>query len=213
MYIGKLAALVGAVALCAGCATGSKDIKASYVSPMTYDAYSCPQLVQETQRLQGRISSVAGDVDQKASGDRVKMGVGLVLFWPTLFFLKGDGPEAQEFARLKGEHQALEDAYVRRNCANEMAGQNAASPESGAPALQQQTPAASAWPNQPAALEATAIGNPLAPPARKELIRLQCSNDLALVSDERGEAVFEGRCANGKRQLVACRGMACKPLN
>lgn len=213
MNIGKSTALAVAIALCAACATGSKDIKASYVSPMTYDGYSCPQLVQETQRLQGRISSVAGDVDQKASGDRVKMGVGLVLFWPTLFFLKGDGPEAQEFARLKGEHQALEEAYVRKNCANLMAGQNASGTAAGGPLLPQQSPADSAQSTQPTALDATAIGHPLASPARKELIRLQCSNDLSLVSDERDEAVFEGRCVDGKRQLVACRGMACKPLN
>lgn len=213
MHIGKLTVVIGAIALSAGCATGSKEIKASYVSPMTYDAYSCQQLIQETQRLQGRISSVAGDVDQKASGDRVKMGVGLVLFWPTLFFLKGDGPEAQEYARLKGEHQALEDTYVRKNCANLLANENAANQASRDPVLQQDGRGIPAGNSQPAALQDTAVGHQLASAARKELIRMQCSNDLALVSDERGEAVFEGRCGNGKRQLVACRGMACKPLN
>jgi len=55
-------------------------------------------------------------VDKKASGDKVKMGVGLVLFWPALFFLKGDGPETQELARLKGEHDALEQAYLKKSC-------------------------------------------------------------------------------------------------
>ncbi|MBW8368818.1 MAG: hypothetical protein K0M70_13280 [Arenimonas sp.] len=213
MNFGKLTALVCAATLTTACATGSKEIKASYVSPMTYDAYSCQQLIQETQRLQGRISSVAGDVDQKASGDRVKMGVGLVLFWPTLFFLKGDGPEAQEYARLKGEHQALEDTYTRKNCANLMADQNGASRASAGQVGQPMAPATEAAGGSLLATTDSAVGHQFASPARKELIRMQCSADLGLVSDERGEAIFEGRCNDGKRQLVACRGMACKALN
>lgn len=213
MNICKIGGVFAVVALSVGCASGSKEIKATYVSPMTYDAYSCQQLIQETQRLQGRISSVAGDVDQKASGDRVKMGVGLVLFWPTLLFLKGDGPEAQEYARLKGEHQALEESYVRKNCSNLIAEQNASRQVDGGPAQQVDNRAAPPAVVQSTALTNSAAGHQLSAPARKELIRLQCSNDLTLVSDERGEAVFEGRCTSGKRQLVACRGMACKPLN
>lgn len=104
--------------LVAGCASNSKEIKAAYVSPMTYDRFECAQLVEENQRIQMRISEVSGDVDKRASGDKTKMGVGLILFWPTLFFLKGDGPEAQELARLKGEHDALEKAYVEKSCSN-----------------------------------------------------------------------------------------------
>ena len=46
-----------------------------------------------------------------------QMGVGLVLFWPTLFFLEGgDGAEAAEYARLKGERDALEQAYTQKKC-------------------------------------------------------------------------------------------------
>lgn len=45
------------------------------------------------------------------------MGVGLVLFWPTLFFLEGgDGPQAQEYARLKGERDAIERVSIQKKC-------------------------------------------------------------------------------------------------
>ncbi len=48
------------------------------------------------------------------------MGVGLVLFWPTLFFLEGgDGPEAAEYARLKGERDAIEKVSIQKKCAIE----------------------------------------------------------------------------------------------
>lgn len=107
---------VAAAIVLGGCATRSQDIRSTYVSPITYQNHTCQQLVQENQRIQSRIGELAGSVDQRASKDKVKMGVGLVLFWPTLFFLKGDGAEAQEYARLKGEHTALEQAYASRNC-------------------------------------------------------------------------------------------------
>ena len=45
------------------------------------------------------------------------MGVGLVLFWPTLFFLEGgDGPEASEYTQLKGEFEALRTNSVQKKC-------------------------------------------------------------------------------------------------
>jgi hypothetical protein len=111
----SLVVIISAVTVI-GCASSSKEIKAAYVSPIQYDEYSCDQLVSESRRIQQRVSEAGGAVDERASGDSVKMGVGLVLFWPTLFFLKGDGPEAQEFARLKGEHEAIQQAYNLKNC-------------------------------------------------------------------------------------------------
>lgn len=45
------------------------------------------------------------------------MAVGMILFWPTLFFLEGgDGPEAAEYSRLKGEKGALEKIAVQKEC-------------------------------------------------------------------------------------------------
>jgi len=40
-----------------------------------------------------------------------------VLLWPTLFFLEGgDGPEAQEYGRLKGEKEAIESVAIHSKC-------------------------------------------------------------------------------------------------
>jgi len=45
------------------------------------------------------------------------MGVGLILFWPTLFALEGgDGPDAGEYAQLKGEYEALRTNSVQKRC-------------------------------------------------------------------------------------------------
>jgi len=43
------------------------------------------------------------------------MGVGLVLFWPALFFLAGSDKK-DELARLKGEYDALEQAAIQKDC-------------------------------------------------------------------------------------------------
>jgi len=45
------------------------------------------------------------------------MGIGLVLFWPALFFLEGgDGPEAAEYTRLRGEVDAMRRVAVLKEC-------------------------------------------------------------------------------------------------
>lgn len=107
--------LAGSVAL-AGCASGAKDIATAYASPVSYQGYTCQQVAAESERIGRRVSELAGRIDNRADNDKVAMGVGLVLFWPALFFLKGDGPEATEYARLKGEHEALEKVAVEKSC-------------------------------------------------------------------------------------------------
>ena len=103
--------------LASGCASRPKNIGASYVSPVQYQSYTCDQIEQELARVTRRGSELYGTLDKKAGTDAMQMGVGLVLFWPTLFLLEGgDGPEAQEYARLKGEKEALEKIAIKKNC-------------------------------------------------------------------------------------------------
>ncbi|UAA37654.1 hypothetical protein KIH87_13160 [Paraneptunicella aestuarii] len=109
--------VLGALAL-GGCASHSKDIAAAYVSPIEFENHSCEQLSEESRRVNRRATQLAGNIDETASNDSVQMGVGLVLFWPALFFLDGDGTQAQEYARLKGEMEAIEIAYSKKSCSS-----------------------------------------------------------------------------------------------
>jgi hypothetical protein len=59
---------------------------------------------------------VSGAQDLKASNDAVATGVGVVLFWPALFFIKGDAGTAQEVAQLKGDMEAIEEANIQKKC-------------------------------------------------------------------------------------------------
>jgi len=88
---------------------------------MQYQSYSCNQIRMEMQRVGRRVNDVAGIQDSEATKDSVAMGVGLVLFWPALFFMIGQDKE-QELSRLKGEFEALEQAAIQKECsvANEL---------------------------------------------------------------------------------------------
>jgi len=102
------------VAVC-GCATRADNISASYVSPLEYSHLSCEQIRQEIVRVNRRVAEVSGVQNRRARQDSVTMGVGLVLFWPSLFFL-ARGDRKDELARLKGEYEALERAAIEKNC-------------------------------------------------------------------------------------------------
>lgn len=105
-----------ALLLLAACASHTKDIRPQYTSPMVYRDYTCPQLAKEMADVTRRASEVGGVVDETASRDSAQMGIGLLLLWPTLFFLDGDTPQAAEYARLTGERDALMQAMVKKNC-------------------------------------------------------------------------------------------------
>ena len=101
--------------LLTGCAPSSEKVQPTYVSPLQYQGYSCNQIRQEMMIVAHHVSEVSGSQDHQASNDTAAMGVGLVLFWPALFFL-ANKDQREELGRLKGEYEALEETAVRKNC-------------------------------------------------------------------------------------------------
>ncbi len=104
-----------------GCATASKDIGATYVSPLQYQNYDCSQLGAETQRIQSRVVELGGRLDQAAANDKAIATGGAILFWPALFALGGMKSQEAEFGRLKGEYEALQRASIERKCSSVVA--------------------------------------------------------------------------------------------
>jgi hypothetical protein len=99
-----------------GCASSSASISPQYVSPLQYQNYSCQQIGAEAERVSQRASQVAGVQDEKSTNDAIATTVGVVVFWPSLFLIKGDGQSAAELGRLRGEFEALEQAAIQKNC-------------------------------------------------------------------------------------------------
>lgn len=121
------AVLIAVVILVAGCASSAEDIAPSYVSPIAYENYTCEQLAFEAQSVSSRAAQAAGVQNKARTSDAVVTTVGVVVFWPALFFLDGDGQQAAELARLKGQMEAIEQASIRKKCGIEF--QREAPPE------------------------------------------------------------------------------------
>lgn len=112
----KILVAATAVAL-VGCASSPDKIQSAYVSPMQYKDHDCDQIAGELERVSRRANELHSSLKKKADDDTAQMTIGMVLFWPALFFLEGgDGPDAAEYGRLKGEREALEKVAVQKRC-------------------------------------------------------------------------------------------------
>jgi len=99
------------------CASSPDKIPASSVSTLQYQDYNCKQIGLELDRVERKVNDLYYRLDKRAGNDSAQMAVGLILFWPALFFLEGgDGPEAAEYGRLRGELEALETVSIRKKC-------------------------------------------------------------------------------------------------
>ena len=117
----KAIIVLAASSLIIGCATQPSDLPTTYVSPNLYQHYSCEQITMEMNRTSRKANELQARLKKDADNDAAQMAVGLIIFWPTLFFLEGgDGPEAAEYSRLKGEFEALEEVSVQKKCGVEV---------------------------------------------------------------------------------------------
>jgi hypothetical protein len=56
-------------------------------------------------------------IDEVAQTEETQTAVGVILFWPLLFWLEGsDTPKTQEYARLRGEMLSLEHTDILQEC-------------------------------------------------------------------------------------------------
>jgi hypothetical protein len=99
------------------CASSPDKMGAADVSPIQFQNYDCTQIASESDRIGRRVNVLYDQLKKEANADAWQMGVGMVLFWPALFFLEGgDGPQATEYRQLKGEYEALQRTSIVKKC-------------------------------------------------------------------------------------------------
>ena len=132
----RIFAVLASAAMVASCATSPNNITPQYVSPMLYQGYTCEQISAELQRIGARVTEVTGQQQRAANNDALAMGVGLVIFWPALFFLANDNDKREELSRLRGEYDALQQAGTMKNCAapQQTTATTSTAPDAAAPA-------------------------------------------------------------------------------
>lgn len=108
--------VLGITLLLSGCASSSEKISASYVSPVQFQSFDCSQLEAESMRIKTRVSELAGNLDKASTNDKWITAGGVLLFWPALFALGGNQAQEAEYARLKGEYDAIHQSAVSKKC-------------------------------------------------------------------------------------------------
>jgi hypothetical protein len=109
------------------CASGSKKIHLSYVSPSQYSAYDCDQLRGEVHRINVRTSVLAGMLDDAEQNARlITTGISVLLYtlgfdvWPVAVvgvpFLGGYEQQEAEYANLKGRQDAIQQTAITKKC-------------------------------------------------------------------------------------------------
>lgn len=102
--------LAAAVALVA-CAQSPEAIQPAYVSPMTFNGWSCEQMGAEEARLGSALASASAQQSQARSNDIA----GVIFLGLPVASMSGKNI-APQIARYKGEQEALRQARIGGNC-------------------------------------------------------------------------------------------------
>ena len=84
---------------------------------MKYQNYDCQQIGFEQAHVERRTNELYHRLKGRNNSDNWMMGLGLVVAWPALLFMKGNnGAENTEYAQLKGDYEALRTVSIQRRC-------------------------------------------------------------------------------------------------
>lgn len=101
-------ALIG---LLAACAAKPEDIQSAYISPTTYQGWSCQQLQAEAVRIDNALTRASALQTKARSNDTA----GVILLGLPVSSLAGSNV-APQIADLKGRKEVIEQTQVQRNC-------------------------------------------------------------------------------------------------
>ena len=100
----------------AGCASKAADVTPTYVSPIQYQAFTCPQLAAEAQRVSAAAVAASGAQDSQHTKDAMATTAAIIIFWPAAFLVQGDKNNAAQLAQLKGQMDAIQEESIVKNC-------------------------------------------------------------------------------------------------
>ena len=102
--------------LVSGCASNPDYVRSQFISPAQYASYICAGIEEDLRTISREVHTLTGDQRRRANEDLWSAGLGLVVFWPALFFLMR-GNNVDDLARMRGEYEALVAASRRKDCA------------------------------------------------------------------------------------------------
>ena len=97
-----------------GC--GGRQAYPVQVSKIGDSRLSCNQLESDMGRINHEIRNKSGQKSKGDNKDAVLVGVGLVLFWPALFFMDLSNADKTELEALRSRHNYLKSIYINKGC-------------------------------------------------------------------------------------------------
>ena len=112
-----LTLIIFSIFFTASCATSPDKLKTQYIPASTYSNLDCDQIAGSLRQKNSKMENLYASLKSESQTDSTQMAVGMLLFWPTLFFLEGnDSPDAATYSRLKGEVEALNEMSIIKKC-------------------------------------------------------------------------------------------------
>lgn len=111
MKFSTVAMIAFATAAISACAQKPEAIQAAYVSPTSYQGWSCQQLQSEAVRVDAALMRASEQQEKARSNDTV----GVIFLGLPVSSLSG-GNVATQIADLKGRKEVLEQTQIGRNC-------------------------------------------------------------------------------------------------
>ena len=105
-----------ACGMVAACAQHAHEVAPQYVSTHDYDDYTCAEMEDELVDVTAHARMLGAQIDNQADRDTAMVAVSVVAFWPAMFFVEGDTYATAEYARLRGEADALDRAMHAADC-------------------------------------------------------------------------------------------------
>lgn len=98
------------------CATSPGKIQPSHISTVRYDTMSCEQITGHLDEVNDTLAQIERRIEKRRTSDKIMVGVGALVAWPALFFIKGDGDVKKQYADALGERNALVRVAQTRGC-------------------------------------------------------------------------------------------------
>lgn len=108
----SLWAMAAVLSALSGCASDPDKISAAFVSPITYDNYTCDQIASDLSTIEPRLGEAIDAQRNQRHNDMVSGA--LIGITPTM--LNGDEGREATIADLKGKQQALRSEGAQKGC-------------------------------------------------------------------------------------------------
>lgn len=112
----RVVALATCLAM-AACTTRPDNISPTYISPVSYQNFTCAQMAEEKRRVSSELAKMIDAQYENANADAMMLAVGIVFLPVVALGMFATKDRKEQIGLLKGHNQALDEAMRTKGCA------------------------------------------------------------------------------------------------